>query len=585
MLSPSLKEKLKRLPFVRQVEGKLLAGGHSGREAEMGALLVAFLDLFLVVILLNSFAWGLILSFTSSASAFMREHPAESVLAGFLAAILGVSLVFRFMKGAEDKRAVEERARRRQEMSLAGKRDAVRRGAMADFEEVFRADLARKYPDVQVLTVYLVDTTPRIRFRMARFATEQGGNVDANYKRFREKLFADALNLIRTAFELSPNIPAVIVDAIFNFISRKAQFYDGAVLSVKARRDVFNTLQLDGTPPFKALAAFDLRYNDGLEVEAHPEEESKSARLLERLRREMPKSEIRYESAPPPAEDGWSAPPAPVTSASPTGSDPAKLAPDRFSSLVVDLLSGHGFDVRKLKKIPGGTFEILARHPHPVLGGDYVALARQYPPDAQVHAEMVAELDQLVVDESCQRGLYIVSGLFTEEARNIARRMPVTLVDGRMLKALMPGTGNIPVEVNGAGSGGLLPGVAPDLEHMSLTAFQEAVEGCLKGLGFEVRKIRKLTDGAIFARVEDAHPLVGGEFVVMARQVPAVKEVPGEVVRETSRVMEAELCRRGILLVTGNFTGEARLLARSLAVELVDGNRWIRLFAGPERSS
>ena len=212
-------------------------------------------------------------------------------------------------------------------------------------------------------------------------------------------------------------------------------------------------------------------------------------------------------------------------------------------------------------------------------------MARQYPPDAQVHAEMVAELDQLVVDESCQRGLYIVSGLFTEEARNIARRMPVTLVDGRMLKALMPGTGNIPVEVNGAGSGGLLPGVAPDLEHMSLTAFQEAVEGCLKGLGFEVRKIRKLTDGAIFARVEDAHPLVGGEFVVMARQVPAVKEVPGEVVRETSRVMEAELCRRGILLVTGNFTGEARLLARSLAVELVDGNRWIRLFAGPERSS
>ena len=86
--------------------------------------------------------------------------------------------------------------------------------------------------------------------------------------------------------------------------------------------------------------------------------------------------------------------------------------------------------------------------------------------------------------------------------------------------------------------------------------------------------------GQTFARVRLANPLVGGEFTVLARQVPERLEVPAEVVRETARVMEAEFCRRGILFVTGSFTAEARTLARSLSVELVDRTRWVRMYGG-----
>jgi hypothetical protein len=584
MIPPTLREKLKRLPFARRVERHLLGGGHTAREAEAGALLVAGLDILLFVVLLNTFAWGLLLSLTKDVSAFMKSHPAESVLAGFLLAILLVSLVFRFMKGEEDRRAEEERQARRQETALAGKRDAVRRGAMSAFEEVFRSDLARKRPDVQLLSVTVVDTTPRIRFRMARFVTEKGGDVDANYRLFREKLFGDSLALVRIAFELSPNIPAVGVDAVFNFISRKAQFYDGAVLSVKATREVYRTLDLENTPAFKALNAFDLRYNDGLEVEAHPEEVSKSAQVLERLHRSLPRVEIRYDAEVPKPDDGWrtveDAPPVPVVTAADAGAptDPSRLPADRFQSLVRGMLAAQGFVVSKTRKIPGGTLEFLSSHPHPLLGGDHVVLARQYPENAQVHAEMVSELDQLVGDEGCQRGIYVVTGRFTDEAVNIALHMPVTLVDGRRLKELLSGTAPA---AGWEGFRGVTPGRVPDLNGMPLTAFLETVEGFLRGLGFDVRKVRRLTDGAVFARIVDPHPLIGGEFAVLARQVPSDREIAAEVVREMGRVMEAEFCRRGLLMATGPFSAEARTLARSLAVELVERSRWAHLFGGP----
>lgn len=580
MLSPTLKSKLKRLPFSRRVEEKLLAGGHTPREAEIGALLVAALDLLILVILLNSFAWGLLLTLTKDVSVFLRAHPAESVLGGFALAILIVSLFFSFVRSVEDKRQLEERARRQQEALLAGKRDAVRRGAMGSFPEVFRADLERKRPDLRLIDVSVVDTTPRIRFRMARFTTEQGGDVDANYRLFREKLFSDALALVRTAFELSPNIPVVVVDAIFNFINRKARFYDGAVLSVRATREVFRSLDLDSMPPFRALNAFDLRYNDGLEVEAHPEEQSKNARLLEKLRRSQPKADIRYESAPPPTDDGWRpAEPPPLSAAfsAETPADPTRLPADRYQAVVQAILDRQGFAIRKIRKIPGGTVEILASHSHPLLGGEFVVLSRQYPEEAQVHAELVRELDQLVVDEGAQRGIYVVSGKFTDEAGNIARHLPLTLVDGRRLKSLLASTAIPP---SWEGFPGLTPGSVPDLDGMSLNVFQETVGSFVTGLGFRVDRLRKMTDGAIFAKAVEDHPLLGGEFVFIARQVPPNREVAAEAVRETARIMEAEFCPRGFLLLTGPVSGEARALARSLSVDPVDRSRWIRLYSG-----
>ncbi len=584
MFSTEWKGKLKRLPFARRTEEYFLKQGHTVKDAEAGALLVAALDLFVFIVLFNSFLAGIILSLPKTLSDFMRQNPAESVFGAIFLTLLVFSVIFKNMRASEEKKQEMLRQVRRSEMEVGRLRESVKSGAMASFESVYRTDLAKKYPGIEIQAIYITDTTPRIKFRMIRFTTESGGDVDANYRLFREKLFNDTWSLIRTAFEVAPNIPAVIVDAMFNFISRKAQFYDGSVLSVKATREIFRSLDTSGLDSFKILTAFDLRYNDGSEVEAHSEEESKSARLLEKIRRNGRKMEIRYETEKPVEDDGWQTASTPVAASvsSEVSVELSKIPFDRFQAVVMELLVRRGFDVQKMKKIPGGTLEVLARHPHPLLGGDFVALARQYPPEAQVHAELVTELDQLVRDEQCQRGIYLVTGRFTEEAANIARGMPVCLVDGRWLKELAkatPGEGAA-VEKPAEVFAGITPGKAPDLNGISLTAFQDKVDETLKGLGFRVVKIRKMTDGAIFARVEDTHPLVGGVFAVLARQAPADSEVSAEVVRETARVMDSEFCRRGLLMATASFTAEARGVARSLAVELVDRGKWTRLFSG-----
>jgi hypothetical protein len=147
-------------------------------------------------------------------------------------------------------------------------------------------------------------------------------------------------------------------------------------------------------------------------------------------------------------------------------------------------------------------------------------------------------------------------------------------VDGRKMKELVANAPPV------GGRWKPAPGSVPDLNTMPLTAFQDTVGAFLQDMGFTLQKIRKMNDGAILARVEEIHPLIGGEFVVIARQVPEKSEVPAETVLETTRIMNAEFCRRGILLVTGRFSAEAQAAARSMAVELVDKPRWVRLYTG-----
>jgi len=64
---------------------------------------------------------------------------------------------------------------------------------------------------------------------------------------------------------------------------------------------------------------------------------------------------------------------------------------------------------------------------------------------------------------------------------------------------------------------------------------------------------------------------------VMARQFPAEDRVSAELVSELTHVMTAEFCRRGILMVTADFSREAQALARFSGVELVDRNLWENL--------
>ena len=578
MLSTLWVERFLKIPGAKQVKSHLLKQGHTEDEANVGGIIVAVLVIFVLVVLFNTFVYGMIRTFFQGLWEYCQENTTEAIGVGIFASVLFLALLFQFMRRSSAQKAETQRRIRMDRHKLEEKRGHLHRGAMGNFEEIFRFYLEEKYPGIEVKSVHVVDMVPRIRFQAKRFNTELGGKVDANYQLFRDNLFADTLHVLETAFFLSENIPAVIVDAMMNFISGKAKYYDGSVLSVKAQREVFQHVQKSQMAPFKALTSFDLRYNDGMETRPLPQEESKTARVIERIKENAPKINIRYESPKAKVDEGWEKPKVveepQVIQETLRGKELSAMSLSQFQDLVVGVLAKMNFDVQKVKKVPGGTFQIQVDFQHPVVGGSFLVLARQYPETAPVHADLIRELDEIAREEACKRGIYIVTGRFTEEAKNISRSMAVDLVDGAKLSGLMEGPA-----YDGRWTFRVVDekGVVTDLNRMALLDFEREVDLFLKCMGFRMEKIRRVPGGAVVAVAEFPHPMTGGKFAVMAKQFPPEERVPAELVSEMSHVMKAEFCNRGLLMVPADFAMDARALSRFSNVELVDRNQWENL--------
>ncbi len=576
-----IKARLLRLPGAKQVKEMLIQQGHTEAEAEMGGLAMAGLIVFLIILLFNSFLIGVIHVFFNNLWAAAQENPTQATFVGFGVTIVFLGMFFSLMRRKEDEKKKEEMDARRKQHQLEEKRQFLRKGAMGNFEEVFRYYALKKIPDLDIKTIHVIDTVPRIRFTAKRFNTELGGDVDGNFQRFREKLLVETAAVVDLVFELSESIPAVIVDGMMQFINRGAKYYDGPVLSLKATREVY--IQLDRTKksPFKILSSFDFRYNDGMEVEPIPEGENKTARLIEKLRENAPKLNVRYETAvEKKADDGWEKP---KETASLDEIVPIDTMKDRqlsnmplaqFQDMLVSLLAKMGFEATRVKKVPGGTLQVQADFTHPVLGGSFLVLGRQFPPGAQVHADLVRELDEVTREENCRRGIYFVTGDYTEEARNIALKLAVDLVNGRKLQDLLDGP---PYETRWSVRMVDEKGIVMDLSGMSMLAFQDEVDQFLKSMGFQVVRIRRAPGGAVVAVAEHPHPITGGKFAVLAKQFPAEERVPQEQVSEFNHIMKSEFCHRGLLMVTCATSREAQALARFSGVEIVDRNVWDNL--------
>lgn len=602
MLSPLWVERFLKIPGAKQVKAHLVKQGHTEDEANTGGIVTAVLVIFVLIVLFNSFIYGLIHTFFQSLWDYCQQNTAEAIGIGIFGTLMLLALVFQLMRRTSAQRADEHYRQRMDQHKIEEKRGHLHKGAMGNFEEIFRFYLAEKYPEIEVKSIQVVDMVPRIRFQVRRFATGESAligrtpkdskeelatdmlklkyrkELDSNYQMFRDSLFADTVHVLETAFFLSGNIPAVIADAMMSFISGKAKYYDGAVLSVKAQREVFEHTQKSRMAPFKALTTFDLRYNDGMETKPLPQEESKSARVIERIKENAPKINIRYEAPKEKVDEGWEKPKAveepQVIQETLRGKELSSMPLAQFQDLAVAVLAKMNFDVQKIKKVPGGTLQIQVDFQHPVVGGSFLVLARQYPETAPVHADLIRELDEVTREESCKRGIYIVTGRFTEEAKNISRTMAVDLVDGVKLNELMQGP-----SYDGRWTFRVVDekGVVTDLSRMPLMDFEREVDLFLKCMGFRMEKIRRVPGGAVVAVAEFPHPITGGKYAVMARQYPPEERVPAELVSEMSHIMKAEFCHRGLLMVPADFALDARALARFSNVELVDRNQWENL--------
>jgi hypothetical protein len=576
MISQRWTERFLRIPGARKVKDHLLEQGHTEAEANTGAVVTSCLVIFVMVLLFNSFLLGFIRTFFNNLWSGFQVDPGTGTAIGLFGTLIFLAVLFQFMNRVTAKKKERQDKERMARHRISEKRQYIKKGAMGNFEEVFRYHLAEKHPEIEVKWVQVTNTTPRVRFQSRRFNTEMGGDLGSNYQLFRDNLFGDVLGIVETVFEVSENIPAVIVDGMMNFINRNAKYYDGTVISVRAQRNVFDRLDRKKTAPFKLLSSFEMHYNDGMEVQPIPGEEDKTAAVIERIKEKAPKLDVFYPAAKKQkVDEGWEKP---VESAEPIplqetfkGRELSAMPLPQFQELVAGLLAKLGFEVQRVKKLPGGIIQLQADLAHPVLGGAFLVLARQQSETAPIHAEMVRELDELAREEACKRGIFIVTCPFTEEARNISKKMAVDLVDGKRLRELMEGPA-----FDGRWTFRIVDekGVVTDLSRMPLLNFEQEVDLFLKSMGFKVEKIRRVPGGSVVAVAEYPHPMTGGKFAVVGKQFPPETRVPPELVSELSHIMTAEFCHRGLLMVPADYSMEARALARFSNVELVDRNLW-----------
>jgi hypothetical protein len=580
-LSTAWKDRLFKVPLALRAVHHLKAQGHTDSEAEAGGIVVALGVLGIGVLVFQTFLLGILRSFFFGIFGGILRDPVQMIIVGLLTTMAFLGLMFRFLGHREVERRSLEMKDFREKERLKERVEAVQRGAMGHFREAFEGMLKERHPRLLVQSVHVTDTHPRIRFHARKKEAGPGSGTDKSYLLFRERLFEDTRDVIETAFETAPNAPQVTVDALLNFINRKAQFYDGPVLSVRAKREVWKSLDISQPDAFRLLSALEIRYNDGAEVQPHPEIEGRSHLVLERLKREMPQVKIRYDTKGPLEADDWrraADPPELFLTELSGGGDLGTLPFGDFERVMVKLLRRHGFDVPKARTSPGPQLEMLAYHPHPLLGGACLVVARQMASSAKVPVEMVEDLDARVRAESRQRGLYFVTGGFTDEASFRGRSLRVTLVDRMKFLELAKWDADPARRLDAYGAierKSLDPSV--DLSAISVPALMELMRELMGNLGFSVGRLARLQGGAVKAVAVHAHPVLGGKAAVLMRQFPEGQAVDEEVVREFLRVMEAEFCSRGFLFLSAYLTPKARALARSSGVDPVERAEWLNL--------
>src|SRR5271154_595400 len=147
MASLPFKQILLKVPGAKQTQAHLAQQGHTDQEAEAGALAVAIGLIFLTIVIFNSFVFGLIRTYFNSLWDLCAENPTEAIAGGIFGSIIFLAILFRVLGKNAEKKKVTENDLRRKRHQMDEKRVYLRKGAMGNFEEIFRFFLSEKYPN------------------------------------------------------------------------------------------------------------------------------------------------------------------------------------------------------------------------------------------------------------------------------------------------------------------------------------------------------------------------------------------------------------------------------------------------------
>ncbi len=124
--------------------------------------------------------------------------------------------------------------------------------------------------------------------------------------------------------------------------------------------------------------------------------------------------------------------------ASSVPADLMQLSGTEFEVCVTGLLQRIGFRTELTRATGDGGIDIVAYLDRPIVGGRYLVQCKRFTDATPVGAPMVREFyGAFVADRSAVKGLFITTSSFSARAREFVQNLPIELVDGVQLKALL----------------------------------------------------------------------------------------------------------------------------------------------------
>jgi len=115
-----------------------------------------------------------------------------------------------------------------------------------------------------------------------------------------------------------------------------------------------------------------------------------------------------------------------------------QLSGTEFEVCVTGLLQRIGFRTELTRATGDGGIDIMAFLDRPIVGGRYLVQCKRFADATPVGAPMVREFyGAFVADRSAVKGLFITTSSFSAQAREFVLNLPIELVDGSQLKALL----------------------------------------------------------------------------------------------------------------------------------------------------
>jgi restriction system protein len=115
-----------------------------------------------------------------------------------------------------------------------------------------------------------------------------------------------------------------------------------------------------------------------------------------------------------------------------------ELSGAEFEVRITNLLERMGFRTELTRVTGDGGIDIVAVLDRPIVGGRYLVQCKRFADGSPVGAPMVREFyGAFVADRSAIKGLFITTSAFTVQAREFTQTLPIELIDGARLSALL----------------------------------------------------------------------------------------------------------------------------------------------------